>query len=104
MGHQASAGDGRVRRVDRPARVSSLASQWRYFRARYPQHLLLVQVVKRWDCQVPAVKRLLTRHAQPWLEVCENGWVRGGRKKQRQLLVLWPGLAKESDVYRGFVS
>ncbi len=107
----ASAGDGRVRRADRPARVSSLASQWRYFRARYPQHVLLVQVGKRWECQgpgdalikvgfrplvaqriglpatlsvpaaqVPAVKRLLTRHAQPWLEVCENGWVRGGAK------------------------
>lgn len=31
-------------RCDAPASVSSLASQWRYFHQRYPQHLLLLRV------------------------------------------------------------
>ena len=33
-----------LRRVDRPSGVTSLASQWRYFRRRYPGHLLLLHV------------------------------------------------------------
>ncbi|MFA7607550.1 MAG: reverse transcriptase domain-containing protein [Rhodocyclaceae bacterium] len=51
LGHWlAPLGDGRLRRVDRPASVSSLASQWRYFRKRYPGHALLMQVGNRWEC------------------------------------------------------
>lgn len=112
--------DGRLVRVDRPGVVTSLASQWTYFRARYPDHVLLMQVGNRWECQglvasamvaafcanratrpglpqtwslgaaqVPALKRWLTRSRQPWCEVCENGYLEGG-KKRRQLVALWP--------------
>jgi hypothetical protein len=108
--------------VDRPDVVTSLASQWTYFRARCPQHVLLVQVGNRWECQGPAgteiasvfrrqsahrkglpqtwalaaaqvatLKRMLTRSRQPWCEVCENGYLLGG-KKRRQLAALWPAL------------
>jgi hypothetical protein len=41
----------RLKRVDRPAQVTSLGSQWRYFRRRYPDHALLMQVGNRWECQ-----------------------------------------------------
>ncbi len=44
----------RLKRVDRPAQVTSLGSQWRYFRQRYPAHVLLMQVGNRWECQAPA--------------------------------------------------
>ncbi|MBI4740916.1 MAG: RNA-directed DNA polymerase [Betaproteobacteria bacterium] len=43
----------RLKRVDRPPQVTSLGSQWRYFRQRYPAHVLLVQVGNRWECQAP---------------------------------------------------
>ncbi len=128
----APVGKGGLKRVDRPGRVNSLASQWRYFRARYPHHLLLVQVGNRWECQGPndaliasgfqalpstryglpptwavcaargpALKRLLTRRGQPWCEVCENAWIKGGKKKQRQLVALWPVLPIASEFNQG---
>ena len=50
-----------VRRVDWPARVSSLASQWRYFRARYPRHSLLVQVGNRLEAWGPDAAALAHR-------------------------------------------
>jgi hypothetical protein len=31
--------------------VTSLGSQWRYFRRCYPDHVLLIQVGNRWECQ-----------------------------------------------------
>lgn len=37
----------RLRRIDRPAGVTSLASQWRYFQRRYPEHVILLQVGNR---------------------------------------------------------
>lgn len=92
--------DERVCWVDRPTRVSSLAGQWRYFRAHYPLHVLLVQVCKHWEyqepndglikdafalcrrsglaCQLP--RRCLghkCRRGQPRCDVCENGLIRG---------------------------
>ncbi len=39
----------RLRRLDRPAKPESLAMQVRWFRARLPQHLLIVQVGNRWE-------------------------------------------------------
>jgi retron-type reverse transcriptase len=114
--------ESRLKRVDRPGVVTSLASQWSYFRYRYPHHVLLMQVGNRWECQgtkdaeipsvfrrfssnraglpqtwaipaarVPALKRLLTRRRQPWCEVCENGYLKGGMKR-RQFVALWPAL------------
>ena len=50
-----------VRRVDWPTRVSSLASQWRYFRARYPRHSLLVQVGNRLEAWGPDAAALAHR-------------------------------------------
>lgn len=50
------------------------------------------------------VKRLLRRRGQPWCEVCENGFIRGGRKKQRQLVALWPVLPQATDLIEGTVS
>jgi RNA-directed DNA polymerase len=47
-----------LRWVDRPAGVTSLASQWRYFRRRYPGHLLLLHVGQRlemWGAQGDAL-------------------------------------------------
>jgi hypothetical protein len=41
----------RLKRIDRPAQVTSLGCQWRYFRRRYPHHALLMQVGNRWECQ-----------------------------------------------------
>ncbi len=46
--------EARLKRVDRPAQVTSLGSQWRYFRQRYPAHVLLMQVGNRWECQAPS--------------------------------------------------
>ena len=119
-------GDGRLRRADRPASVSSLASQWRYFHQRYPGHALLMQVGNRWECALPepiaartlreeragggaglsqrpglpptralsanqlrVLKRRLIQAGQPWCEVAENGYLRGGTKR-RQLRAIWP--------------
>ena len=39
--------------INRPAAPASLASQWTWFRARYLQHMLLVQVGNRWEYQGP---------------------------------------------------
>lgn len=129
LGHWlAPLGDGRLRRADRPASVSSLASQWRYFRKRYPDHALLMQVGNRWECALPepiaartlregmagggaglsqrpglpptralsanqlrVLKRRLIQAGQPWCEVAENGYLRGGTKR-RQLRAVWPAM------------
>lgn len=56
LGHLLDCREGdrdRLRRVDRPAGVTSLASQWRYFRRRYPGHVVMMQVGNRWECQAP---------------------------------------------------
>lgn len=116
LGHWlAPLGDGRLARVDRPARVASLAGQWRWFHRRYPNHVLLMQVGNRWECavgaaaaaptanrrpglpptlalpldRVRALKRALTRAGRPWCEVAENGTLKGGLKR-RQVVALWP--------------
>jgi hypothetical protein len=130
-GHPKPGGDVRLKRVDRPGIVTSLASQWSYFRARYPQHVLLVQVGNRWECQgtqdaeipsvfrrlrsnrpglpqtwaipaasVPALKRQLTRRRQPWCEVCENGYLKGGMKR-RQFVALWPAWPVSTESIQG---
>jgi hypothetical protein len=119
LGHiLAPLADAGLKRVDRPGIFTSLASQWSYFRASYPHHVLLMQVGNRWECQgpnglpptwavcvaqVPALKRLLTRRCQPWCEVGENGYLKGG-KKQRQLVALWPVLPVASEFIQGNLS
>ena len=45
--------DGRLQRLDAPPLVGTLVTQWSYFRARYPQHVLLMQVGHAWECTWP---------------------------------------------------
>ena len=106
---------GTLKRRDRPCHPSTLPEQWRWFRYRYPHHVLMMQVGREWKCshdpgsgaatqrryglpptqnnlrrhQLLQLQRTLTKTGQPWLVVMENGYQRNGRK-QRQLGALSP--------------
>ncbi|MBK7001889.1 MAG: RNA-directed DNA polymerase [Rhodoferax sp.] len=124
--------DGTLQRVDRPGIVTSLVSQWTFFRARYPQHVLLVQVGNRWECQGPLGNEIpstfLRQNAQrrglpqTWAvsaaqvpalkrQLTRKGqsWCEvcengylQGGMKRRQLVALWPVFAPSGNA-QGFV-
>jgi len=113
-------GDGQLQRIDRPAQVSSLASQWRYFRRCYPGYVLMMQVGNRWECaapqggEIPRAYRLVHIQRTGMLPIWAvhvraiNGLKRAlmrqgqawceivengylkGGMKRRQLIALWP--------------
>jgi len=123
--------DAQLQRVDRPAMVTSLASQWTYFRARYPAHVLLMQVGNRWECEGPqdaAATEVFrpTRARRSGLPVtwsmpavhlsalkrrltrlrqpwCEIGehGTLKNRKKHRQLIALWPAAPSTIEPTQG---
>ncbi len=110
-----------LRRTDRPLGVTSLASQWRYFRRRYPEHLLLLHVgqylevyqVQGSDFPLPVggslverpglgtglawpvargaiLRRELRRRGQPFCQIVEDGYLRGGMKQRSLRWIFTP--------------